>query len=84
MREYLTQKRDNYETFQPSFCLTILVQEVNQDGSIQWYVRKKLRDWRKANRLRSIEEMKKETPENLWLKDLDALEAKLKKESQSK
>jgi DNA topoisomerase-2 len=27
-----------------------------------------------------LEEMKKETPEDVWLKDLDALEAKLKKE----
>ena len=27
-----------------------------------------------------LEDMKKETPENIWLKDLDALEAKLKKE----
>ena len=33
-----------------------------------------------ADKKAELEEMKKETPENLWLKDLDALEAKLKKE----
>ena len=33
-----------------------------------------------ADKKVELEEMKKETPENVWLKDLDALEAKLKKE----